>query len=157
MAQSHHQGQAVSRATASVSIAPETVMLYLPEPPSANVYWRSVVIKGRVRVLLSSEARQFKKDAEMALRSQRIRLSGDPLFEFGEITVRIFWHRQRKSGDLDNRIKPILDCLKGVVFADDKQVVEIHATRSDDKIAQWPMVVHVTRKPNFSADVGVKK
>jgi Holliday junction resolvase RusA-like endonuclease len=47
------------------------------------------------------------------------------------ITLKVY--RARKSGDLDNRIKPLLDALQGVAFYDDKQVIEIHAFRFDDK------------------------
>lgn len=38
-----------------------------------------------------------------------------------------------KSGDLDNRLKISQDALKGICFEDDRQIVELHAFRFDDK------------------------
>jgi Holliday junction resolvase RusA-like endonuclease len=47
------------------------------------------------------------------------------------VTFRVF--RPVRRGDLDNRLKISQDALKGICFADDKQIVEIHAYRFDDK------------------------
>ena len=47
------------------------------------------------------------------------------------VTFRVF--RPKKIGDLDNRLKISQDALKGICFADDKQIIEFHAFRFDDK------------------------
>ncbi len=47
------------------------------------------------------------------------------------VTLRVF--RPQRSGDLDNRLKCLFDALQGVVYANDSQVVEIHAYRFEDK------------------------
>ena len=100
----------------------ESIRLTLDMPPSANRYWRST---GRVYV--SENAELYKADVSTLAYQQGVRreLAGDLA-----MTVRVY--RKIKSGDLDNRLKVLLDALKGVAFTDDKQIVEIHAYRFDD-------------------------
>lgn len=96
----------------------------LPLPPSANRYWRN----WRGRMVVSSEARKYKEQAFKALAEQGAVCLGD-----GPVAILIRVFRKIKSGDLDNRIKVVLDSLRGVIYQDDKQVVEIHAFRHDDR------------------------
>lgn len=106
---------------------PSEVCLTLPYPPSANRYWRSVVIGGMVRVLVSSEARSYKKRcATIAAMTCKVPMTG-PL----HMSIKVF--RPMKRGDLSNRIKVVEDSLQGVVFHDDDQMVGIEASRHDDK------------------------
>jgi len=42
-----------------------------------------------------------------------------------EATVAYFY--QSRPLDTDNMIKPILDAIKGIVYIDDEQVVDVHA------------------------------
>lgn len=51
----------------------------------------------------------------------------------GPVSVSFRAYRPRKSGDLDNIFKAIFDGIKGHVWQDDRQIVEIHAYRDDDK------------------------
>lgn len=95
----------------------------LPMPPSANTYWRHVVVRGRATVLVSQEARNYKES--VAMLAKRL---GMPKLT-GNVCVRLQVHRSRKSGDLDNRIKVTLDALKGIAFVDDEQVVHIDVRR----------------------------
>lgn len=95
----------------------------LPYPPSANRYWKI----GNNRVYVSDEARSYKQDVCFRLIANRLTTAtGDVA-----LTVRLF--RPQKSGDLDNRLKVLLDAMQGVVYETDKQVTEIHAYRHDDK------------------------
>ncbi len=94
--------------------------LTLPEPPSANRWWR----KFRNRMVLSPEARAYKENVAQ--------LAGHYHIEQGEIRVSIDWYRQRRSGDLDKRVGVALDALQGVLFANDSQIVELHTRRFDD-------------------------
>jgi len=95
----------------------------LPEPPSINHYWR--VARGIMH--LSKDGRRWKNAAhEMARKAGLEKLEGP-------VAVSITWYRKRRSGDLDNRIKVVLDVLRGLAYIDDKQVVELHAWRFDDK------------------------
>lgn len=78
-------------------------------------------------VLVSREAREYKIRVAgilLAYRAPRIT---------GTVGLRLNVYRPRKVGDLDNCIKVTLDALKGILFEDDKQVVEISARRWDDK------------------------
>lgn len=100
----------------------ETINLVLPFPPSANRYWRKTKTG---RVYISDDALAYRD--EVGYRTLRI----DPLKGDLQLTARFY--RPRKSGDLDNRIKILFDALQGNCFDDDKQIVEIHAYRYEDK------------------------
>ena len=112
------------------SAKPAPVHLVLPVPPIANTYWRSITIKGRARVVLSKEARLYKRDIAK-------RLAGIPVM-LGPVAITLRWFRERRSGDLDGRIKVLLDSLQGEkgqqngILENDSQVVEIHAYRAED-------------------------
>lgn len=93
----------------------------LPYPPSANRFWRHF----RGRVVLSAEGRAYKQAVALLLR--KAKPAGH------EVSVHLHFYRPRKSGDLDNRIKLLLDSLNGLAWEDDDQVVELHAWRHDDK------------------------
>lgn len=100
-------------------------------PPSANDYWRTRAFmsqrtgKPMAMTYVSEAAKEYKQEI--------IDLVGPAEMIRSEIifTVRVF--RPKRIGDLDNRLKVLLDALQGVIFADDKQVVEIHAFRFEDK------------------------
>lgn len=96
--------------------------LTLPYPPSANRYWRNV----RGRMVISAEARAYR--AAIA----RICRGMTPMA--GAVAVDVIVFRPAKRGDLDNTLKVLLDSLKGFAFIDDDQVVDIRATRHDDKL-----------------------
>lgn len=91
----------------------------LPEPPSANRWWR----KWRNRMVLSDEARDYKSLVRMVYKRVEIR---------GNVAVDIDWYRGRKSGDLDKRLGVVLDALQGVAYASDAQITELSARRFDD-------------------------
>lgn len=97
--------------------------LTLPYPPSANRYWR--VFQGMVRP--SKDAAAYKNMARWRALAQQLK----PLP--GDVVVTVTVYRPQKSGDLDNRLKCLLDALRGVAYEDDNQVAEIHALRLDDK------------------------
>ena len=108
------QTAAVTRAT-----------LTLPDPPSANRWWRMVTIRGQARMLVSSEARKYKERVAL--------LGGRQKLPDGPVKLTIDWYRECKSGDLDKRIGVLLDALQGVLYDNDAQIVEIIARRHDDK------------------------
>lgn len=96
----------------------------LPYPPSTNRYWRKT---RNGRIYKSSEAAAYQMNAKhVALGAGLSPLSGRVA-----VTLRVF--RPIRRGDLDNRIKIVLDALQGVAFDDDKQVYELHAYLDDDK------------------------
>lgn len=98
--------------------------LTLPVPPSVNRYfriWRNVAVK-------SAEARAYQARVQVLARAQGVR---HPFR--GPVAVTMHWYRGRKSGDLDNRLKCAQDSLNAIAWADDRQVVELHAYRHEDK------------------------
>jgi len=99
----------------------------LPMPPSANEYWRSFSVNGRVRVVLSQKAKSYKE----AVGKLAYDLGMRPLT--GNVHLMIQVYRNQASGDLSNRVKVIEDALIGVAFLDDNQVTSIHIARFDDK------------------------
>jgi len=99
------------------------VLLTLPVPPSANRYWRMA----KTHIVVSQEAQDYKQLVRLACAEI------DPLAKGNDVAVSFTIYRARKAGDLDNYTKILLDALKGVVYADDDQVVDIHAKRDDDK------------------------
>ena len=95
----------------------------LPYPPSTNRYWRNY----RGRMVKSDEARQYQQLAWL-LAKQAV---PEPLG--GPVALSLRFYRPQRRGDLDNRIKIVLDALQGALFANDSQVTEIHAYQDDDK------------------------
>ena len=97
--------------------------LRLPEPPSANRYWRHA--KGRT--YLSAEAKAYR----IAVRAEYIRQYEmlTVAFPDGPLVVVLEWFRGRKAGDLDNRWKQVGDALNGLAYTDDSQIVEMHLYR----------------------------
>jgi len=117
------------------------VKLVLPYPPSANRYWKT----WRGRAVKSPEAKAYTLTVSALCKAARTRPLDGPVV----VSVHVF--RPLRRGDLDNRIKVTLDSLRGHAFADDDQVVELHAYRYDDK-ARPRVEVEVTtavleRKP----------
>lgn len=100
-----------------------TTTYAFPIPPSANRYWR--MVNGRVLV---SEAARVYKQVVWALAHQQ-----DMQLVTGSVAINIRVYRAQKTGDIDNYLKVLLDALKGLAYQDDKQIVEIHAYRFDDK------------------------
>ena len=98
--------------------------LVLPPPPAANRYWRSITIRGQARVVLSREARVYREQVKLLLSGRK------PIV--GPIAVTLHWFRERRSGDLDGRIKVLLDALQEGAIENDSQVVELHAYRAED-------------------------
>lgn len=84
-----------------MSGASRAITLHLPEPPSANRYWRHV----GARVLLSREARAYRDAVANAALLARVR----PLPAGVPCAVTLRWFRARRAGDLDNRLKQLLD------------------------------------------------
>jgi len=100
------------------------IEITLPVPPSVNRYWRSGIVNGHTQVFLSDEARAYKREVELLTRHL------EPLTRHVALNLTIF--RPRRKGDLDNYLKALLDAIKGSVYLDDDQVVEISAYRDDD-------------------------
>ena len=97
--------------------------LILPYPPSANLYWRTT---RRGHTYVSPEAKAYKARVRWLALGARVK----PLA--GPVSLSLAVYRPRRAGDLSNRIKVLEDALQGVAYADDSQVVELHALRLED-------------------------
>lgn len=92
----------------------------MPVVASANRIWR----RGKTRTYKAENAGADVRAA--AVRFGRV----SPILE--DVAVRIVWVRERRAGDVDNRVKATLDTLKGIAFRDDDQVARIEVERVDD-------------------------
>lgn len=109
------------------------IVLTLPYPPSANVYWRTAVRGNHASTYVSAEAKAFKAEVARIVLRAGIR---SPIAGRVEVGVQLFPHRpldwqkrQRRLGaawddevrciDLDNANKVLLDSIKGIVIVDD--------------------------------------
>ena len=123
------------------------MVLSLPYPVSANVYWRTFMPKGHFRpiVTLSNEAIDYKQKVRWLAKRAGIR---SPVQGRVRLKVDLYpqrpldWQtRQKKLGpgwddnvrciDLDNCLKVLIDALKDVAFQDDRMVFEISARRME--------------------------
>jgi Holliday junction resolvase RusA-like endonuclease len=97
--------------------------LTLPYPPSANSL--TAVVRGR-RV-------KTREHRRYALVVARVASDVEVAVLEGPLVLTVDVYRPRRSGDLDNTLKAIQDSLKGILWRDDAQIVEIRARRFDDK------------------------
>lgn len=105
------------------------IALTLPFPPSKNRLHRRV---GNLTIL-SREAREYREDLRALMLRRRADWGVWPIMT-EPVVVTMTFYRPSKIGDLDGRIPWLLDCLQGLAYEDDKQVVAIHAYRHDDKV-----------------------
>jgi len=119
---------------ATVQCLPNGWRFVLPVPERVNAVWRQY--KGRT--IISAKHRADKAAAPRIFRHVAP-LSGD-------VCVSIVWHRARKAGDVDGRVKSALDLLRGIAYADDAQVAKVTIQRYDDEreparlvVDVWPM------------------
>ena len=75
----------------------------------------------------STEAREYQTVVKMLAKADGATQLSGPV----AVTVNIY--RARAAGDLDNRLKVLLDSLQGVFYANDSQIRELHAYLDDDK------------------------
>ena len=137
-----------------------TITVTLPPPVSANVYWRTRVVKNMAMTYVSAEAKAFKAQVAHVLRAAGL---AKPIPGRVAVTLKLYPHRpldwktrQRKLGaawddgvrsiDLDNSIKVTLDAMKGVAFDDDVWVRQIAAERMEPD-GEARVVVTITAMP----------
>jgi len=95
----------------------------LPYPPSVNHYLRHA---GHV-VYRTKAANDYREIVGWILHDMEV----DPLQ--GALRVSIIAYRPRKAGDIDGILKVSLDAMNKLAYNDDKQIVELHVFRRDDK------------------------
>jgi len=98
------------------------ITLELPLPPSVNTYWRNF----RGRTVLSEGGRDYKIAVQEYITVNNVTKFGQ---ERLGATITIF-PRDRRSIDLDNRLKALFDSLQDAgVFDDDRQFDRIYISR----------------------------
>lgn len=137
------------------------IVLSLPYPVSANVYWRSFVPPGGNRAIthVSKEALAYRREVLQICLANGIT---QPLVGRVAIAIRLFparpqdWARRaRKLGptwdddvrciDLDNANKVLLDALKGNAIEDDKWVRRLQAERMEPDEHGARVIVAITQ------------
>ena len=90
--------------------------------------------KGRPRVYQGRAMTPARTREYETLVSQAagIAWSGEPAMGDLSVTLR-FYRANRIRCDIDNLIKSVADSLNGVIWDDDDQIVELHATKNYDK------------------------
>lgn len=81
----------------------------------------------RGRRFLTPEGQAIKRDYYSQARMQ---YRGDVLTEPIVLTAHVYF--KNSASDLDNAMKGLLDSLSGVLWKDDRQVVELHAYKRKD-------------------------
>lgn len=153
------------QATAASTVTGDEIVLTLPYPVSANVYWRSFTPKGHSRaiVTLSEEAKAYKAEVGWLVKAAGVR---QPIR--GRVHVHIDLYPQRpldwakraqrqpvdwddtvRCIDLDNARKVLYDSLKGLVMEDDSRVwADSGARHEPDGEARVVVTIRkVDRKP----------
>lgn len=101
-----------------------TIRLTLPVPPTVNRMWRTTRLGG---VYKDPSVVKYQKIVAAYVMAERV----VPILT-GDLTVYMDWHRAKKIGDTDNRMKVLLDGLgKGLCYADDAQVKKLVIERHD--------------------------
>jgi crossover junction endodeoxyribonuclease RusA len=100
------------------------VILELPLPPTANLYYR----RGRYATYMSDRGRQYKQDVADIV-------SSECFVKFGDARLRMHINLHpatRGKSDLDNRLKALQDSLMSEgagVFNDDSQIDDLRIVR----------------------------
>ena len=101
-------------------------------PSKANAY-KIITINGHSSLAKSKKLRQYEKDFFLQCPCRDVYVSN-----FFSIDIDVYYANNRK--DLDGCFKIILDCLQQCkVIKNDRECIEIHATKKVDKIS--PRVV----------------
>lgn len=100
----------------NVQIKNKPIRLVLPFPPSINAYWKHRVAGKLAIVYLSKEAIKFRQDVRSTVKFDE-KFTGRV-----KVTINLFAPSKR-SYDIDNRVKAILDSLTHIgLWNDDEQV-----------------------------------
>lgn len=107
--------------------APASQRFEMPYPPTVNTYWRSVIIKTKkgepsVRLFISDRGRAYQKTVAARFKEWGGREMKGPLAFKAD-----FHPPDRRSRDLDNLLKSIIDALANAgAYENDDQIKEIH-------------------------------
>lgn len=117
------------------------VLFTMPETERVNAVWR----RARNRTIVSQRHRDDKAMAPLVF-ARAIPVDGD-------VWVSMHWHRSRRDGDVDGRIKTALDLLQGIAYHDDAQVAALDVRRIDDDTQAARLEVLVRPLPTMWGSV----
>ena len=115
----------ISWATARCEATRTGWLFVMPDLLSVNRIWRRGKSRSTGKAVTYKADKAKEADTAAALKFGRI------VALAGELCVTVRWVRERKTGDLDNKAKAVLDLLRGIAYADDKQVARIEMVRVD--------------------------
>ena len=116
---------------------PESYLVRLPFPPSANRLWRSP--PGSRRPILSEEYRAWKQEA-----AQVLKYDGFPFQLTGRVVVHLYFTFPTQAGDLGNRIKAVEDALQDAgVIENDRDIYGLFAMRAPEPAKPGGVTVQV--------------
>jgi Holliday junction resolvase RusA-like endonuclease len=90
-------------------------------PPSTN----SIYNYGRGRIYHSKKYKEYKANLQKLLLSFKKKMVKNNK----SVALSILVAQPRRTGDIDNRLKSLLDTLQGFIYENDKQVSEINLIR----------------------------
>ena len=108
-------------------------------PPSANNMFATVVIKGKVRQIISRDYKAWKATEAHRL-VQKWQAAGSPRFaKHLALTIHLGLSYR---GDIDNRVKPITDLLRAIPeFPDDRWIDKIAVERVQDIVGARVLII----------------
>src|SRR3990167_3898839 len=92
-------------------------------PPTANQQWRSLTFGNRVRTYLTTDAKEWREAFQVEFKDWMRKNKVMP-FTHQPIALRLVI-TVRRDRDIDGSIKPVLDALQGVLYANDRQVTHL--------------------------------
>lgn len=105
-------------------------------PPTINHYWG---VQGK-RHFVRKEGREWKKKVWATAKNKGIKMFN----KNKKIVMSVFFLSPRNFGDLDNRLKPLLDSLEGVLFENDRQIRKFEVVEA--KKAQKDLTIITLRE-----------
>lgn len=97
-------------------------ILLKTEPISVNRLYRG-------RRFLTVEGKEVKENMGLEAKLQWRKAIME-----GPVNIEIDFYFKNSRMDIDNALKALFDCLTGVIWKDDKQIVRLQATKKVDKI-----------------------
>ena len=101
----------------------------LGNPKSNQHIYKIASIGGRARMYMSKEGKQLKEYYQLQAKSQWIK---EPLDTDVKLAV-TYYFGDKRTRDIDNYGKLFFDSLTGIVWVDDKQVIDLHLKKDYDK------------------------
>jgi Holliday junction resolvase RusA-like endonuclease len=104
-------------------------VLTLPVPPSLNAKYISR------RFIVSAEWRRYKSYASWCAYDAGLRKPLD-----GDLAINMTWFRAQRKGDIDSKLKCLLDALEGTAYGSDAQIKKLSISIVDEKPQKNPRI-----------------